>query len=435
MQNQINNEYFNTISKDLDEETYDLLLYTVNDVLYNYSDHQVGNYYRLKKEFANNAKKIIVKWLRLSIFVKNALVFRKTKSNTIMSNAYVNVHLYGANVVLPPWWLSLNRNVANSLNVFFVIESIQKNIDKRSVKILLSQEFKLLLLKFEKEMLKLFNDYKIGSLIVPNDMSFLENLSIKIAKKNNIPSFVYLHGLPARYNNIDDNRAEYLIVWGNGLKNEYVKAGVDIKKILTLKHPIYSSFEKKVLKSTIDDILVLSKAVVGTPSSSSELILGNRAISLLYLETIKKHLKNLGLEKVKLRLHPSERKEFYDDNLPDDFFFIDESSKEESLSKTSLVIGPTSTMVLDAIKMGKNYILFDPVFDGVSLEGMPLVEPFTGESFIKLSNSFEAIRNNIANPSANIDFDKLHAFFEVNENDVSRFYDITNVKPNFKSSK
>jgi hypothetical protein len=174
----------------------------------------------------------------------------------------------------------------------------------------------------------------------------------------------------------------------------------------------------------------LTKAVVGTPSSSSELIPGNRVISLLYLDCLKKHLKNLGIDKVNLRLHPSERREFYEDNLPDDFYIIDESSKEEVLSKTSLVIGPTSTMVLDTIKAGKNYVLFDPIFDGLTLEGIPLVKPFTGESFIKLSNSFGEIENNISNPSVNIDFNKLNAFFEVDERDVSRFYDIINVKPN-----
>lgn len=430
MQKQINNDYFNSISQDLDDNTYDLLLYSVNDILYNYSDHHLSNKNRLNEGIVSGLKKAIVKYLRFFVALKNVLFHRERNVNAIMSNAYVNINLYGVNVILPPWSFSPKSNIANSIKIFRIIEKIKKELGKRSIKILLSQEFKSLLLEFEKEMSKLFSNYKIRALIVPNDMAFLENLTIKIAKKCNVPSFVYLHGLPARYNDIDDNRAEYLVVWGCGLKNEYVKAGVNKNKIFTLKHPVYSKFDKVVLKSTMEDILVLSKAVVGTPSSSSELILGDRAISLTYLEYLKEHLKNLGIDKVKLRLHPSERREFYEDNLPDDFFIIEESSKEEVLSKASLVIGPTSTMILDTIKAGKNYVLFDPVFDGLTLEGMPLVEPFTGESFIKLSNSFEEIRNNITNPLVNIDFDKLNAFFEVDERDVSRFYDITNVKPN-----
>lgn len=430
MNNQKNNEYFNSITRNLDEDTYDLLSYTANDILYNFSDHHVATKNRLKQGFGDSFKKNITKYFRFSIFLKNFLLFRKKKSNTIMSNAYVNVNLYGANVVLPPWVFSPKGIVASSLAIYFVIENIDRELKKRSIKILMSQEFKLLLSKFEKELLKLFSDYKVGALVVPNDMAFFENLSIKIAKKYNIASFVYLHGLPARYNNIDDNRAEYLVVWGSGLKNEYVNAGVDAKKILTLKHPTYSNFHKTVLKSTLDNVLVLTKAISGVPCISTEIVLPKRSVLLYYLELVKSNLKELGVTKAKLRLHPSELKSFYEDNLTDDFFVIDESSLNDALTNASLVFGPTSTMVLDAIKAKKNYILFDPVIDGLTLEGMPLVPPFTGDFFIKLSNSFEEIRNNVANSSTNIDFDKLNAFLEVDERDVSRFYDITNVKPN-----
>jgi hypothetical protein len=129
-------------------------------------------------------------------------------------------------------------------------------------------------------------------------------------------------------------------------------------------------------------------------------------------------------------LHPSEDNTFYFNNLPDDFYHIDTSTKEEALSKASLVIGPTSTMVLDAIKMAKNYILFDPVIDGLTLEGIPLVEPFNGESFIKLSNTFEQIKQNIESPFQNIDYTKLNVFFGVDELDYQKFNDIISKKMN-----
>lgn len=430
MLKQKNNEYYNSFAHDLDEDAYDLLSYTVNDILYNYSDHHVANKNRLKGGSINNFKKTIIKSLRFSVFIKNTLVSKERKLNAIMSNAYVNVKLHGVNVVSPPWSISPRTNIANSLALFFIIGKIQNELDKRSIKTLMSKEFKLMLFEFEKEMLKLFSEYKIKALIVPNDMAFLENLSIKIAKKNNIPSFVYLHGLPARYNNIDDNRAEYLVVWGNGLKREYINVGVNEDKILTMKHPVYSNFDNVVLESTLDNVLVLTKAISGVPCISTEIVLPKRSVLLYYLELVKINLQKLGVTKAKLRLHPSERKEFYEKGLSDDFFVIDESPKDVALSNSSLIIGPTSTMVLDAIKSGKNYILFDPVFDDLTLEGMPLVGPFTGNDFIKLSNTFEEIENNIANPFVNIEFDKLNAFFEVDESDVTRFYDIINVKPN-----
>ena len=430
MQKQKNNEYYNSISRNLDNDTYDLLSYTVNDILYNYSDHHVANKNRLREGFRNSLKKQIIKCFRFLIFLKNTLLSRKNISTTIMSNAYVNVNLYGANIVLPPWIFSPKGKGAYSFGIYVVIENINKELSKRSIKILMSNEFKLLLSEFEKELIKLFSDYKVGALVVPNDIAFLENLSIKIAKKHNIPSFVYLHGLPARYNNIDDNRAQYLVVWGSGLKKEYINAGVDEKKILTLKHPAYSNFQKGKLESSFDNVLVLTKAISGVPCISTEIVLPKRSVLLYYLELVKGNLMKLGVTKAKLRLHPSELKSFYDDNLPDDFFIIDESSINDALTNASLVLGPTSTMVLDAINAGKNYILFDPIFDGLTLEGMPLVKPFTGESFIKLSNSIEEIKNNTYNPSENIDFNKLNAFFEVDEDDASKFCQIANIKPN-----
>jgi hypothetical protein len=270
----------------------------------------------------------------------------------------------------------------------------------------------------------MFSDKKIEALIVANDLSFFENLSIKIAKRNQIPTFVYLHGLPARYNNIDDNRADYLVVWGNGIKKTYIENGVSEKKILTLMHPVYSNFEAVDLESNLKNVLVLTKAICGTPSMSTELILPNRSIILYYLELVKENLKNLGVQHASLRLHPSEVSDFYFNNLPDDFYRIDTSTKEESLAKATLVVGPTSTMVLDAIKAGKNYILFDPLVDGLTLDGTPLVAPFTGESFIKLSNNLETIKQNIESPSINIDYNKLKTYFKVNELDNAKFKDI-----------
>lgn len=422
MEKQNNNDYFNKISTGLSEEAYDLLLTNVNAILFDYSDHNSPK----RKSFKWVLKEKIMKSLFFLFYLKNIFASRKNNEKIIISNAYVPISLSQTATLLPPWSYSLKKDTYFSLELASIVRKINKEFKKKSIKVLLSPHFRRLIEAFEVELTRMFETKKVAALIVPNDLAFFENLSLKIAKRNKIPTFVYLHGLPARYNNLDDNRADYLVVWGNGIKKMYVEKGVSEKKIFTLKHPVYSNFEATDLESNLKNVLVLTKSICGTPSNSANLVLPNRSVILYYLEQAKEHLLKLGVRHASLRLHPSEDKTFYFNNLPDDFYSIDTSTKEESLLRASLVVGPTSTMVLDAIKMAKNYILFDPVIDGLTLEGIPLVEPFTGESFIKLSNTFEEIKYNIESPSHNIDYNKLNDFFAVNELDYEKFGNIIN---------
>ncbi|MDV6168383.1 hypothetical protein R1T16_08085 [Flavobacterium sp. DG1-102-2] len=414
------NNYFNKISGNLDFKTYDLLLTSVNSALFDYSDHLVANRIRPKLSF----KGLLAKYIFLYSYIIGYFTPLSKDKSLVISNAYVNVFQSNYNEILPPWTYSRRKRSLLSWSILKIIRRLNKHIESKSVKALLSDNFINLIYSYQSELSRLFSLNKVKALIVPNDLSFFENLSISIAKRNGIPTFVYLHGLPARYNNLDDNRADYLIVWGKGLKEIYVKSGVPAEKILTLKHNNYSSFTNLELRSNLENVLVLTKGISGTPCISSQLVLPNRSTILYYTELVKENLIRLGVKKATLRLHPSESPEFYKKNLTDDFFTIDTLAKDESLAKASLVVGPTSTMVLDALKMHRNYILFDPVFDGLTLEGMPLVSPFTGDSFIKLSNSFEEILYNINNPGENISYDKLNDFLLVDIKDEEKFLTI-----------
>lgn len=408
------NPFYNKITKKHDEEIYDLLLGSINEILFDYSDHHLSN----RKTLKSVLKNILVDKLKFIFHIKSK--FSSKSENVIISNAYVNLKFKNTTSLLPPWMYSLKKESCFSKEVVSIIEEIDNEIEKRSVKLLMSDSFIELIKTYQVHFLKFLKEKNIKALFFANDLGFYENLSIKTAKKSNIPSFVYLHGLPARYNNIDDNRADYLIVWGQGIKDLYIANGVSEEKILTLPHPLYSKFEETKLESNFDNVLVLSKAISATPCISTELILPDRSTLLFYLELVKENLKKLGVTKASLRLHPSEAPDFYVKNMPDDFFSVEILSKEESLVKTTLVIGPTSTMLLDAIKAGKNYILFDPVFDGLTLEDAPLVAPFNGNSFVKLSNDFLEMKANIENPDININFKKLNEFFAVNSNNIHK---------------
>lgn len=414
---QKNNHYFNTIFKKLnwEEKYYDVLLYVVNNMVYNHT----GKNKRNTKLFSKRG--LFVLLARFSRFIP-VFLFKKRKSDNIniISNAYVKLEFNNYLFHTPPWFPNLISSAKRNKKLELIVKQIEKVISKKNLNLLLSNSFRDLLYIYEKEFLIFLKNNKVKAIIVPNDMSFFENFSIKIAQSINIKTFVYLHGLPVRYNSIDDNRADYLIVWGKGLKDTYVSSGVNKQKILSLKHPIYSNWSDNNLRSDITNILVLTKSIPTIPMSSDSLVLGDYSKTLLYVEEVKSKLKELGVQRAMLRLHPSESLEYYKDNLIDDFFQFDLNSKENSLNQATLVIGPSSTMVLDAIKSGVNYILFDPKIDGLLIDNQEtLYPPFDGSSFIKLSKDTEDFKRNIEHPEENIDFDKLSDFFSVEHEDLN----------------
>ncbi len=408
---QKDNHYLNSISSDLHaEELYDVFLYESNGILYNYGDHQKANVFSKFNLF----KSFATRWV-LNIKSVLSYSFIKKPSNLIISNAYVTVPL-GAKIVAPPWSISFMNNVYQG-KIYKTINAINKIRSKRSLRAIYSQEFHDLIVDYKRSIKEFVQKCDLKAAFFPNDLSFYENLTIHTLNEIGIPTFVYLHGLPARYNSIDDNRAKYLVVWGEGIKKNYIDAGVDPAKILTLKHPVYHNFQFTSLRSSIDSVLVLTKAINGTPSSSDFLNLPNRSVSLTYLEKVKRLLRKIGVKKAKLRLHPSESVDFYKKNLVDDFFTISDESKDNSLNNATLVVGPTSTMVLDALLANVNYILFDPIENDLTLDGLKLVSPFDGTSFIKLTVTEADFLANLNHPLDNINKDLLNDYFETTSED------------------
>ena len=52
-----------------------------------------------------------------------------------------------------------------------------------------------------------------------NDMTAINRIAISACKNVGVKSMIYLHGLPAgSYNAIDNNRADYLCVWGDRIE-------------------------------------------------------------------------------------------------------------------------------------------------------------------------------------------------------------------------
>jgi hypothetical protein len=205
-------------------------------------------------------------------------------------------------------------------------------------------------------------------------------MTIDVLNKIGRRSFLYQHGLPGVY----DAHMKYyddtydLIVWGEAFKDKYISLGMRPSSIHVAGHSLYSNLNIKDLRFGFDRVLIISKACPAIRIDSDDNA-GDGSASLLYLLCIKEVLQKLGVKSVYLRPHPSENINWYREFIDPDFFILDDGNLVDSLRKSSLVIGPTSTAFIDATYYGVNYVVFEPEFGvGKDLFCNPIVFPFDG---------------------------------------------------------
>jgi hypothetical protein len=363
--------------------------YEIDSKLYEY-----GNHFKANKE----NKLFVFKQILIYIFralkgLKHILIVNKKFQNVVISSAYFNVHTElnksGYNCINVPWLEpNLNFRVYLKLQIFnFKIKNCKfSEFDSLYHDYLLIRE----------NLKKIYSNPEIKFLILPQDMGVFERISIRIFKELNKKTFLFSHGLPGRYNNIDDNRTDLLVVWGRKIKQNYIKAGISEDKILISGHPSYNYDLSNIkLKSSLNNILVLSKSINGTPHSTGVRI-SDRTNLILYLFQIKKELLKLGINSVKFRPHPSENIKWYYNYIDPNFFIMDTNkSISNSFQESSLVIGPSSSMFIDAILNNVNYLVYEPSNGEYDMHNFPLVSPFDSSDYrvVVAKNSVELSKN------------------------------------------
>jgi hypothetical protein len=236
---------------------------------------------------------------------------------------------------------------------------------------------------------RIYNRSNIEAMFYSNDIGFFERLSINIAKELCIPTFIVTHGAAPRYSNlVNDNRTDYLLTFGDIIKNNFVKSGFNSDKIFVFGHPFYSNLKIDSLRFDFENILVISKPLPGQPLESSSRFSGyendrtrisDRGNALLYLIFIEKVLISLNIKKARLRLHPSENPEWFKKFINTSFYEIDYLPLTKSLETASLVIGPTTSVFVDALFHGVNFTIFEPLYkNGTDILNHPVGHPFDG---------------------------------------------------------
>ena len=365
----------------IDRDILDSIKYELDQSIYYYGNHFKYPREKHGEDISANIKHLLFKYLYIfKVIAANKSVSCNKKN--IISNAYFNFNQelekigYG---VYKPFGNSSFKNVINNLKMYFATEHIKDLFKKETFRYIIDDEFMDIIRNYKIALKDYYIRNGINAIVVPYDMPFFENVSLKIFKEISRPSFVFLHGLPGRYNNVDENRADYLIVWGEKIKENYIKAGISGDKIFVSGHPYYKKWSavSKDLKFNFENILVITKSLPGAQQSDM-VRLCDRGNSILYLYSIENVLKKMGIKSVRLRLHPSENNKWYSRFIDTEFYKIDSNDLADSLIKSTLVIGPSSTALLESVYYRVNYLVYEPSEHNVDLINYELVPPFDG---------------------------------------------------------
>lgn len=247
--------------------------------------------------------------------------------------------------------------------------------------------------ELKESLRKQFERYNFKGLFLHTDQYSETKMLIDIFKSMNIPSFIFVHGLPGPYSLDIDNRSDYLLVWGSRMKEHYVNAGFDPGKVIVIGNRKYTVF-KEVTRNSFDDVLVIPpSAVLWHQYTWGNPVLIDRSAGILYLHQVEKVLRKMGIKKARYRVHPSLKKEWTDQFIDHDFYIIDHQPLGDSLAHATMVIGSASTVLFDALASGVNYIMYEPQENGKSILGDNLIPPFDGKDGILVGRNETELEN------------------------------------------
>lgn len=259
----------------------------------------------------------------------------------VISNAYFNVADYirkeGFRVELPPW---------QSGNMSKYAQETLYQMMYADFNLVLSDNYQKRVYLLRDEISNFFMCHHTPFVLLANDLTPIHRIAIDVCKEINIPTGIFLHGLPARLGRIDDSRGDYLFVWGEKIKENYINAGSKTEVIVT-GHPNFSSFHLSEKKP--ENVLVISRAVCGAPSISDFHKIDDRGICIQHIYAVETALKKVGIKKAVLRLHPSENPKWYEMFMDKDFYTIDTHPLDYSISHAEFVTGYISTVMIDTV--------------------------------------------------------------------------------------
>jgi hypothetical protein len=360
--------------------------------IYNYGEH-ISRYISRKGKKIGVISKQILNTLILFQKVKTF----KDKINILSGNHLIKkIYLWnlGFNPLSSIFQPLGKRQIIGDTMSIKLDERIRKAIYWDSFRDLYNKDLFLELEENQKNIIKQFKEFNIRALLLWNAQYFSSKYLIDISKQIGIPSMVFSHGLPGIYSKEIDNRTDFLMVWGERIKENYVRCGIEPTKIFITGNPKYKYINiPKTLRNSLNNILIIPPASAmyhqtewGTP------VLMDRSSIILYLFQVQKVLQEVGVTSAKVRPHPNMNKPWVFQFLDTSFYKLDNDPLLESLDNSSLVIGSTSTVFLESLLTGVNYLIFEPQENGISLMNSRVVSPFDGTDGIEVARDINELK-------------------------------------------
>ncbi|MGC4072511.1 MAG: TylF/MycF/NovP-related O-methyltransferase [Nibricoccus sp.] len=356
-------------ASDLPPEFALFLKYEFDKHIYYYGDHFSNGYDRLNRGHTTQQYQQEL----MAFFWKHQPAIKEWSAkktplgdNTpcVFSSAYFGweraLAANGVRLISCPWMAAEAGN-AISVAISSQCRAVQELL-RSGFSILYNKEFHSILRSVAENLEQFFLAHPARAVLLPFTNGFFEGITTQIFKKIGKRSFLCIHGLPARFDwwKYGEHPTDYIVVWGEAMKRKLVETGRPPASILVSGHPNYSGLPRKPISSSLDNVLVLGTSQNGAPLLEAPHYY-DRSLNLDYLWRVQTSLKKAGVKHARMRPHPSESVQWYQRHLDLDFYQVDESpSCAEALKPTSLVIGPTSTVLLDAAVAGINYVSFLP---------------------------------------------------------------------------
>jgi hypothetical protein len=346
--------------------------------------HMSKNYFRNHKlSFTENLKRF---YQYTSGIVHNSKKSQSSESKVLSTLKVPLQHrqpFYDLGIALysPIWHPLGKKNIFGDYKTYRWHQDIQHRIKNEDFNSFLDRNFHLSLEEFKKHLSTQYQEQDFKALFLYTDQYFYSKYFIDIFKDIDRPSFVFTHGLPGIYSKEIDNRSDYLMVWSDKIRENYINAGFDAEKVKVVGHPIHHNLDKeKTLRSDLSNVLVVPvSSVTWHQHEYNNTVVNDASMVVLYLYKVQNVLSKLGVKKARYRPHPSINKKWIQSFLDTDFFILDNEPLTASLNKSSIVLGANSTIVLEALMHSVNYVAFDPKDDnGLNMSGYKSVPPFDG---------------------------------------------------------
>ncbi|MFT5892160.1 MAG: hypothetical protein ACI9Y7_002270 [Dokdonia sp.] len=419
-----------TADNELSKKYIDFFKAELDWQMYISETHMSEAYYRNKAIGMNEKLKRLYQYANALSILSNTKQSNNIKVLSTLKLPQKETHSLsqlGFDSYSPIWHPLRKKNIFGDYKTLKWHKSIQDKIRNDDFHAFLNPKFHEALETFQQYLLAQYQEQDFRALFLYTDQYFYSKYSIDIFKKMDRPSIIFTHGMPGIYSQEVDNRADYLMVWSEKIRNNYLNAGFEPSKVKVVGHPLYTNLDKeKSLRSDLSDVLIIPvSSVTWHQHEYNNTVVNDASMVVLYLYKVQKVLLRLGIKKARYRAHPSINKKWIQSFLDPNFYQLDTDALTTSLNKSSLVIGANSTVVLEALMQGVNYIAFDPKDEhGVNMSGYKSVPPFDGTEGKLMMAENESELEKMIKANAMTDYSMVHDFIQ--DFDLTPLKDIIN---------